>query len=113
MGRGSVRCLIILSVPYLSNGHAALPAQKPPVLLVHACARLMSRLPTAAMLSVHCGTDALEPYLRDGVSLAVVNRHDRCVARACPKTLKDLPSCSTPKASRRACWLSCTASTRT
>lgn len=56
--------------------------------LVHARARLMSRLPAAAMLSVHAGREALVPYLRDGsVSLAVVNRHDRCVVSGAPEAL--------------------------
>ena len=58
--------------------------------LVHARARSMSRLPAAAMLSVHCGPDALEPNLGKGLSLAAINRHDRCVVSGTPEDLKAL-----------------------
>lgn len=58
--------------------------------LVHARARLMSRLPTAAMLSVYAPADTLKPLLGDAVSLAVINRHDRCVVSGTPEALKTL-----------------------
>ncbi|MEW9612484.1 SDR family NAD(P)-dependent oxidoreductase [Shinella sp. S4-D37] len=58
--------------------------------LVHARARLMSNLPPAAMLSIHADMDALAPYLGDNVSLAVVNRRDRCVVSGAAEALKTL-----------------------
>ncbi|TCR02724.1 type I polyketide synthase [Neorhizobium sp. JUb45] len=47
--------------------------------LVFARAQLMSRLPEAAMLAVPGSPQTIRPYLHDGLSLAVVNRPDRCV----------------------------------
>ncbi len=47
--------------------------------LVCARAQLMTRLPEAAMLAVHGSPDTIGPFLHDGLSLAVVNRPDRCV----------------------------------
>jgi phthiocerol/phenolphthiocerol synthesis type-I polyketide synthase E len=58
--------------------------------LVHARARLMSRLPTAAMLSVHAPAEALRPLMGDNLSLAVINRHDRCVVSGTPEALETL-----------------------
>ncbi|MDP9835688.1 acyl transferase domain-containing protein/acyl carrier protein [Neorhizobium huautlense] len=47
--------------------------------LVCARAQLMTGLPEAAMLAVQASADTIRTHLHDGLSLAVVNRPDRCV----------------------------------
>ncbi len=47
--------------------------------LVHARGILISSLPPAAMLSAQCGADELQSHLNSDLSLAVINRNDRCI----------------------------------
>ncbi|MBP2231646.1 acyl transferase domain-containing protein [Azospirillum agricola] len=58
--------------------------------LVHARGRLMAGLPPAGMLAVQAGPARLEPHLTAALSLAVVNRADRCVVAGAPDALDAL-----------------------
>lgn len=58
--------------------------------LVFTRAQLMSRLPEAAMLAVHMPPGDIESYLHAGLSLAVVNRKDRCVVSGAIDDVRNL-----------------------
>ncbi len=60
--------------------------------LLVARGRLMQSLPEGLMLAVQLPEDEVKSFLRDGVSLAVVNTPENCVVAGAPQLVNDLQS---------------------